>query len=97
VLLVSVDSTLDGYDFRSCTRTQARAELDTVRYGSRRDGTPRTIFEEWLGVTRPPHADRERLDELADTVPVGTLRVGPRVLDDDALAAALLEEIVAGG
>jgi hypothetical protein len=94
VLLISVDPALDDYDLAACTREQGRTGLDTVRYGSRRDGMPRTIFEEWLGVTRPPDADRARLDELADAVPTSRLRVGRRVLDDDALAAALLEEIV---
>lgn len=97
VLLVSVDPELDGFALASCTRAQARRGLHAVRYGSRPDGTPRTIFEEWLGVARPPDADRARLDDLADAVPVSTLRVGPRVLDDDALAAALVEDVVARG
>jgi hypothetical protein len=97
VLLISVDSTLDGYDLATCAREKARAHLDTVRYGSRTDGSPRTIFEKWLGVTRPPDADRACLDELADAVPISTLRVGPRVLDDDALARALVEDVVARG
>ncbi len=97
VVLVTVDPTLERFTLTPCTREQARAGLDDVRYGSRTDGTPRTIFEEWLGVTRPADADCARLDELADLVPVSTLRVGPRVLDDDALAAELLEDMVARG
>jgi hypothetical protein len=97
VLLISVEPTLDGYEIERCTPQQSRAGLDAVRYGSRATGTPRTIFEDWLAVARPPDADRVLLDELAESVPVSTLRVGPRVLHDDGLAAELLGSVLAGG
>ena len=87
VLLISVDPALDGFVIEPSPSAEARPLLDTVRYGSRVDGTPRTIFEEWLGVKRPPGADRVLLDQLAESVPVSTLRVGPRVLHDDVIAS----------
>ena len=80
VFLISVDHELDGFAIDRCSAHDARASLDAVRYGSRRDGRPRTIFEEWLGVARPANADRMLLDQLASAVAVATLRIGPSVL-----------------
>jgi hypothetical protein len=96
VLLLAVDPALDGYALEPSAPDRARAELDAIRYGSRREGSPRTVFEEWLGVQRPAGADDILLEELASSVSVRHLRVGPRVLRDDALAAELLEAVVAG-
>ena len=95
VVLISVDEALDGFTTESCSRERSRTGLDAARYGSRRDGTPRTIFEQRLGVTRPADADALLLDQLAESVPVSTLRVGPRVLHDDRVAAELLERVMA--
>jgi hypothetical protein len=96
VLLLAVDPALDGYSLEPSGPDRARAELDAIRYGSRRDGNPRTVFEEWLGVRRPAGADDALLDELASSTSVRHLRVGPRVLHDDALATELLDAVVAG-
>ncbi len=96
VLLISVDPALDGFVDRAVSLPPlARPRLDAVRYGSRTDGTPRTLFEEWLGVARPPGADRVLLDRLAESVAVSALRVGPRVLHDDGVAAELLGRVLA--
>jgi len=96
VLLISVDPALDRYALESCAPDRARTGLDAVRYGSRRDGTPRTLFEEWLGTTRPADADDLLLDELVRRVPVSTLRVGSRVMHDDDVAADLVAEVLVG-
>jgi hypothetical protein len=96
VLLLAVDPALDGYSLEPSGPDRARAELDAIRYGSRRDGTPRTVFVVWLGVRRPAGADDALLDELASSTSVRHLRVGPRVLHDDALATELLDAVVAG-
>lgn len=97
VLILAVDHDLDGFGIEPCRGVVARASLETVRYGSRPDGTPRTVFEEWLGVTRPSHSDRLRLDDLVGSVPVSTLTVGPAVLRDDRLVGELLARVVDHG
>ena len=95
--MLSIDDTLDGFAIEPCGADAARAGLETVRYGSRPDGTPRTVFERWLGVTRPPESDRLRLDDLVESVPVSTLTVGPAVLHDDGLVDELLARVFAHG
>jgi hypothetical protein len=93
--VISVDPEVDGFSVEPCTSQAARPRLDAVRYGSRPHGTPRTIFEQWLGMPRPPAADRVLLDRIAESVPVSVLRVGPRVLHDDDIAAELLGSLLA--
>jgi hypothetical protein len=95
VLLISVDTVLDGFAIEPLNTAAARAQLEGARYGFRRDGTPRTIFEDWLGVARPSDADQVLLDGLAESAVVSTVRVGPRVLHDDGVATDLLNAALA--
>ena len=96
VVLITVDVALDGYVLEPFTPGAARPHLDVARYGPL-GRTTRTVFEERVGVTRPADADCVLLDRLAESVGVSALRVGPRVLHDDVLAAELLGELLAYG
>lgn len=93
IVLLGVDRQLDGYRLRPLATDPAARALRRAEYGSRPDGLPRTVFEDWLGVA--PHPAAEAWPALARAVPVSTLAVGPRTLLDDACAVTLADLLLA--
>ena len=93
IVLLAVDPQLDGYRLRPLATDPAGRALRRAEYGNRPDGLPRTVFEDWLGVAPPSASDV--WPALAHALPVSTLAVSPRVLHDDACAAALADLLFA--